>query len=212
MELHGKEDPIMGKLSELPPLLSMHLGQPESLMLQYCRRIREAGHVSTGPRGPGGMPLNNGDVARILIGILGLPNAKDASDRMQQFLKLQPAPARPHDMMEREPYDILLSYFTPLADLESAITSLLGLFQSPLAMGVWNELTRPKATLQIDQVSVTARLKLVADAEGLGNELASTLFVPASPPFPAPADAPDLKITKTISHRTFKALADFVLD
>lgn len=206
----------MGKLSDLPPLLAKQFGQPESMMLQYCRRIREAGHVTTGPRGPGGLTLNNGDVARILIGILGLQNAKKASKDMDDLLNLQYINAAPDDTKHDEDIDELLSYFEPVRNLEKSVTNLLAMFQSRRAMIAWHKLEIPKATLSIDQVSLTARIKLVSDIQSINVEMASTLFTEkisrSSKPKTAPTVAPDLKITKTVSDLTFEALANFVND
>lgn len=81
----------MAKLSDLIPTLAEVVGMPDTAVGAYARRLRKAGKISSGGRGPGGAEMTPRDCANLLIAVMaGTPTY--AVERIRLFRSLICAP------------------------------------------------------------------------------------------------------------------------
>jgi hypothetical protein len=78
----------MVKLAGLIPVAAAAQGLPEAMVFGSARKVREAGGITSGPRGPGGAEMTEQDATNLLLGITCAAQIKDAGDAAQVYRHL----------------------------------------------------------------------------------------------------------------------------
>lgn len=78
------------KVSDLTIHTSQWLGIPHTTVAGHARALRLAGHLPTGPRGPGAPEVTVDHAVALLVSVCGISTASAAGDHVATWLGLRP--------------------------------------------------------------------------------------------------------------------------